>query len=537
MKKKLLLINDFSQSPTGYALYGRNLLSGLQARGYNVAELACYITPDDKRIKHCSWPVFANKPLDPERKAAYDANPHAEHGDFSFHQVLLDYKPTHVLDIRDPWAFEFEIRSPLRDYFSQILMPTVDAFPNSPDWIDYYSQANALLTYSEFGRDSIFNQGENFNFMGIASPATSEFFHQKLFPEKQMLKDKLSIPGNYLIGTVMRNQPRKLYADLFEGFRAFLSLSERKDVFLYCHTGFPDLGWNIPELLIEYELTNRVFFTYRCKNCTAVTSRFFSDSVCHCQSCGKFENCIAGPNNGLTDPELSCIYNCMDGYIQLSKNEGFGVPLIEAASCGVPIAAMPYSATESILNNLGGYRISIESFEKEASTGRMLAKPNQVSLIEAFHYFCDTSKETLYILGSQFSEKCKTVYSWIQVVDSWIRAIEKAKRAKRKWDEPIIQYQPGPMLDIKGPAYQATYLLTHVLGRPQMVGGQLWRRLVKDLTYNTRVSSFGDFYFNEMSEKDSLKHISFSYKDAYEEMLKLVEYYNVWEQHRITSLS
>lgn len=529
MKKRILLVNDFSQLPTGYGLYGRNLLGALSKR-YEVAELACYTDQNDPLIQKCDWAVFPNRPTDPEGRARYDANPSGEYGDYMFNSTLLNWKPTHVLDIRDPWAFEFEIRSPLRDYFSHVLMPTVDAFPNMPDWLDYYSQADALLSYSEFGRDSMLKQSPNINFIGIASPAPNASFAPCSFEDKQKIRDKFSIPKQKIIGTVMRNQPRKLYSDLFYAF------SKTKGALLYCHTGFPDLGWSIPDLLLEYELTNRVLFSYKCKTCKTISARFFSDSVCHCESCGNFTNSIAGVSNGFTDEELSMVYKCMDGYIQCSKNEGFGIPIIEAAASGVPVSAINYSAMASIIDNIDALPIKVCSYEKEASTGRNLARPDIDSLIETIKYFINTDSKVLYEQGICQSSICRKHYNWDNVENAWTEAIERARPPLKQWSAPPDIIQPSPLYNINGPYDQANFLISDVLRKPEMIGSQLWRRLVKDLTYNTKVSSYGEFYFNESSQKDSLKQIPFSFEDAYKEMCILREYYNVWEGHRISTL-
>lgn len=529
MKKKVLLVNDFSQLPTGYGVYGRHLLSMLSKK-YEVGELACYAEAGDPLISNCDWAVFPNKPSNPVDRQRYDSNPSGEYGDHTFNSTLLNWKPDYVLDIRDPWAFEFEIRSPLRDYFSHVLMPTVDAYPNMPDWIGYYSQADYLLAYSEFGRDSILKQLPSAN-VGIASPAVNKSFCPLKFDDKMALKNEFSLPPKNIIGTVMRNQPRKLYSDLFYAFSR-----AKTDALLYCHTGFPDLGWSMPDLLMEYALTNRVLFSYKCKTCRSISIRFFTDSVCQCPYCGSFTNCITGVSNGFSDDELSNVYRVMDGYIQCSKNEGFGIPLIEAAASGVVISAINYSAMASIIDNLDGIPIKVESYEKEASTGRNLARPNIESLISTIEYFGNKDKKELFNDGVSISYTCRRTYDWESVGKAWIEAIENARPPKKQWNAPPDILQPSEIKNANGPMEQANFLIAEVLRKPEMIGGQLWRRLVKDLTYNTRVWSYGVFYFNEMSEKDSLKQVSFSYEDAYKEMCVLREYYNVWEGHRISTI-
>lgn len=226
----------------------------------------------------------------------------------------------------------------------------------------------------------------------------------------------------------------------------------------------------------------------------------------------------------------------MDGYIQCSQNEGFGIPLIEAAASGVMIAAVNYSAMASIIDNLDGLPIKVESYGKEASTGRNIARPNTDSLISTIEYFGNTNHLELFDTGIQISSVCRKIYNWDSVGLAWEETLENANPPKKPWNSPQDVLQPASLQNIIGPMQQANFLISSVLCKPELIGSQLWRRLVKDLTYNTKVGSYGTFYFNEMSEKDSLKQIPFSYEDAYKEMCILREYYNVWEGHRVSTL-
>ena len=45
-------------------------------------------------------------------------------------------------------------------------------------------------------------------------------------------------------------------------------------LFLHLHTSYPDAGWDLPKMLKEYEVGNRVMFTYSCK-------LFFFHGLCY----------------------------------------------------------------------------------------------------------------------------------------------------------------------------------------------------------------------------------------------------------------
>ena len=306
--KRVLFCSEASWLSTGYSVYTREVLSRLsQIEGLEVAELACYIDANDPNIASTPWKVYANKPLPSDPLfASYKGNPSAQFGEQTFNNALLDFCPDIVIDIRDWWMIEFEQRSPFRDFFHWAIMPTVDAEPQDLQWINTYASADAIFAYSEFGRDTMLKQCDDMKFIDIPSPAANEVFQP--VADKAKHKNMMAVSEQSLIiGTVMRNQKRKLYPDLFESFQQFLYETNDNNVFLYCHTYYPDVGWDIPRLLDEHGLSSRVLFTYKCKQCKHVSVDFFHDTIQPCQKCGGFTNQLAGISNSLDNNELSAI--------------------------------------------------------------------------------------------------------------------------------------------------------------------------------------------------------------------------------------
>ena len=41
--------------------------------------------------------------------------------------------------------------------------------------------------------------------------------------------------------------------------------------------------------------------------------------------------------------------NTFDLYVQYANSEGFGLPQVEAAGCGIPVASVDYSAMSSVV--------------------------------------------------------------------------------------------------------------------------------------------------------------------------------------------
>ena len=535
-KKRILMCTEFSELPTGYSVYSKQVLSRLnQYPEFQIAELACYASVNDARISNVPWKVYANKPISgtPEHEE-YKKSPISEFGEYSYNSVLLNFKPDFVFDIRDFWMMAFESNSPFRRFYNWAIMPTVDAEPQNVEWVDTYAQADAVFTYSEFGRDTLKKQSNDINFINIASPCASDVFTP--VKDKNAHRASFSIdPSLYIVGTVMRNQRRKMYPDLFKGFREFLNKTKRNDVFLYCHTSYPDIGWDIPSLIMEYGLSGKVLFTYKCKKCNKLSADFFSDALKFCNNCKCFGNMIAGLNNAISEEELAQVYNLFDIYVQYANSEGFGMPQLEAAQCGNVVCSVNYSAMESVMKNIDGYPIKISEFYVEAETGCKRAIPDTDDFINLLEFLTSLSKEALKQKGLRIHQNTKNSYNWDSTAKKWADYFlnTATKDIRETWLSPPKIIAPAVFNDkISSPIEQADYLINHVLCKPEWRGKQVWRRLVKDLTYKSTVDNLGNFYFNESHASDALKSKPFTFEDAYNSMKAMRDYYNIWETHR-----
>jgi hypothetical protein len=138
-------------------------------------------------------------------------------------------------------------------------------------------------------------------------------------------------PNAFVIGTVMRNQARKLYQDLFHAFAKTLdslSAQNRDNTYLYCHVAYPDLFHDIPELIRDCGVGRNILFTYTCRHCNNVFPSFFRDAKTYCQ-CGAFAAELPRAEHNLSGKVMGEIMNCFDLYVQYSTNEGFGMPLVD----------------------------------------------------------------------------------------------------------------------------------------------------------------------------------------------------------------
>jgi len=541
--KKILFVSEAPWYSTGYSVYTTQVLKRLyKENNLEIAQLGIYVEENDPKINQYPWKIYWNKPSQSNKHYnKYKSSPSAQFGDFMFNETLLDFMPDIVIDIRDWWMVEFEQRSPFRNFYKWALMPTVDAEPQNNQWINTYESADAIFAYSEFGRDTMMKQCDNINFIDVASPSASEVFSP--VPNKETHKENNGVSkDSIIIGTVMRNQKRKLYPDLFKSFRKFLDSCNNHNVFLYCHTYYPDIGWDIPHLLDEFNLSNKVLFTYKCKKCSNISTDFFQDALQMCKKCGNFSNQLVGISNSITEKELANIYNLFDIYVQYANSEGFGMPQLEAAFCGLPVISIYYSAMQSVIDNIGGIGINPISFSKECETGCNRAIPDNNQFVEELNKLISLSKKEINSIGVQTMNKARNAYSWDATAKKWLDYIESQDiiDENKTWKSPINIKQPADKIpsNLKSITEKVNFLFTNVLHKPEWIYSFFWRKILRDCTYGYRCANVEpDFYFNESHIQNYNSHKTFSIDDAFKELSNYRQQINIWENARQRKIS
>jgi glycosyltransferase involved in cell wall biosynthesis len=537
MKPRVLFASEFSQLKTGYAIYTKEVLSRLFATSkYDIMEFASYCNKNDPRLQQVPWKVFPVLPEQHEQEQ-YNTDPTNQFGAWKFEQACLTHKPHIVMAIRDFWMDSHQLASPFRPYFYHIWMPTVDAYPQHEQWIASYSECDAVLTYQDWSLKVLEQQGGGIiNLCGSAPPCASSNFKPL---DKKSIKEQFGFPNHKIVGTVMRNQKRKLYPQLFRAFRNYLNQHKKNDVLLYCHTSYPDAGWDIPRLLISNEITSKVLFTYVCDNCNVFYPNFFSDAVSICPNCHKPSTHMVNVQKGVDEQELAIIYNFFDVYVQYSNSEGFGMPTLEAAQCGIPIMETNYSAMTDILQKTEGIPIELQSLEVEAETGCFRAVPNEQDFLQKLHkILCMTPVERQQ-LGLKIRNNCLKTYNWNNTAQTWMNIIDKVDidKYEQSWNMPSTAKMPAnqPPENITNVEF-AKWLIAEVLGEPWRLGSYMEARLVRDLNQGFTPPVVGSMYFSEMSTLAGKPNFKpFSRKDAYEHMVSLCTRRNHWEELRCQS--
>ena len=540
-KKRILFCTEATFLNTGYATYTREMLKYLHSTDkYELAELAAYGEPNDQRAKDIPWKFYGIMPTNEAETQEYNSKPTNQFGEFRFEDICLDFKPDIVCDIRDFWMLDFAERSPFRKFFKWCIMPTVDARPQARQWIATYSSADACLTYSDWAGDVLKQQaGSHINYLGSAPPSAHPAYEPK---DKIALRQAFGISENAkIIGTVMRNQRRKLYPDLFKAFRLLLdSVDNPEEYFLYCHTSYPDLGWELPELIQENNIASHVLFTYVCRETKQPFASLFRGASAQSPYTGKWGSTLSNVRQGLSYEHLASVINLFDLYVQYANCEGFGLPQVEAAACAVPVMGTDYSAMESVLRQLDGTPIKPKALYKELETGCLRAVPDNELAAKLFKQFFDLPKEIRKQQGFNTRNKFLEHFQWDKSGNMWENYFDsiEIRPDSETWMSPIDIQQPSPMPTEIPPNTRhselAQWLILNVLKDPSKVNSYMESRLTRDLMYECSTATTGGMYFNEMSASFDGRNVrqSFNFEDAYKHMSALRNRKNFWEQRR-----
>jgi len=524
-KKRILYVGETPTANSGFGKITKELLTRLYKTGkYEIAELSGYGTVNNPK-ENVPWMVYPNavKPDDP-RIEQYNSDQANQFGKWRFERVCLDFRPSIISDSRDPWDFTFEDTSPYRRFYHWLLNPTFDSAPCNLPWLQMYMNADSVLSYSQWAYDCMKKEsGGKMKLAGNGSPGVDiNIFHPPV--NKKELRAKLGLPPDAnIVCVVMRNQKRKLYSDLFIAFRKFLDLCiERgqeelvKKTFLYVHTSYPDSGWNLARLLKEERISHKVYFTYICRECNQHFGALFSDARTVCARCGKPSALCPSVSQGISEEELSEVYQCMDLYIQYAICEGCGMPQLESGACGVPIMSVDYSAMSTIVRDLEGTPLKVKTMFRELETDANRAYPDNDFCAEKIYEFFMKPQMIRDKLGARTRELTEKHYGWDVIAKIWEDHLDSIQLTgdQGKWDAPPRFYTiPTNMLPDSVPNSEfVRWILADVMKTPEKIYEYEGMHMLQTLNFGAQINGRAMVPFNRKNLFDvvvaKLHHIN-----------------------------
>ena len=447
MKKiKILHSAECSGALSGFGKYGRELSKRLaQNDRLELAELAgaCAIEEQYKYAHVNGWKFYPAAVSSNHLQAAeFNANPNNNFGAWRFERTCLDFKPDFVFSIRDPYNdLPYLTASPYRKFYNLAWMPTVDSIPQRPQWNEYARDCDGIFSYSDWCADYL-RSVNGLNYIGSTYPGVDlDVFRPG---NKIEAKKLLGLPeDSYIIGFTSRNQIRKLFPELFKAFRIYLDKYGHTEIgkktYLYLHTSYPDFGWELTDLLNEFGVTNRVFFSYICTGTRNIAARKYSGIRSQSEWTGNIT--LQTPNTafGFSEEQLAIAYNAMDLYVQYANCEGSGMGALEASACGVTVAATNYSAMADVVEKTGGIPLEPAAMPRDFNLMADRADPDNKAAADAFYKFFNLDKKYKENKSKKARQVAEKYFNWDRTAKIWSDYFENTPLTglQGKWDAPV----------------------------------------------------------------------------------------------------
>jgi glycosyltransferase involved in cell wall biosynthesis len=315
---KIFYVGDSPTVDTGFGVVAKNLLPRLQKLGHEIVVLGINEYGDNPRqAKQFDFPIYPCDKGGPEQV-------------YGFHKLwptIERENPDLLFLLNDPWLIKnyIDMKPPhLGKYLKTVGYYPTDGGPLKPEWLKTLNSLDAQICYSHYA-ESVVTQSNN------GRPENLEMLYHGVdtsvfFPVNQSVaRAQLGIPPeDFIVGMVARNQPRKRFDLMMQGFARFAK--DKENVRLYLHTGLQDIGFDIVNLQIQLGLENKLILT------PGIT-----------------------PNQGVPDDELNMIYNSMDVHALISLGDGFGLPVAESMATGTPQVVSGHSCLQELVEDHGGY--------------------------------------------------------------------------------------------------------------------------------------------------------------------------------------
>lgn len=227
-----------------------------------------------------------------------------------------DFKADVTITQQDIWVLDPNV---IRQFRNWIPWLPVDHDPIPQPIVDRLKTAYRILAYSKFAHKQLADKGIHSTYMPLM--VDTNIF--KPLKDRLEIKKALGVPENYfLFGMVAANKdnpPRKSFQQAMDAFKLFHDKHPESAMYFHVNTQQPG-GFPIDDYARFIGLSQ---FTYK----PPVYDMLFK----------------------IGKPEMAKVYNTFDVLLAPSTNEGFGVPIIEAQACGVPVVTNNFTSMPELI--------------------------------------------------------------------------------------------------------------------------------------------------------------------------------------------
>ena len=257
------------------------------------------------------------------------------------------------------------------------------------EWVKQCNEMDEVWVPSSFNVKTFTDSGVTKPIHVIPLGVDPNFYH----PEVRSIKKHRLYTFLSVFEWGERKAPELLLKAYTEAFR------HNKDVLLLCKVNNHDPGLNVGARLNELGLPAdgpRIIFLY---------------------------------NQDIPECEMPMLYKSADCFVLPSRGEGWGMPILEAMACGLPVIATNWSAQTDFYNDKVGYPVDVEKLiDAKAKCpyyeGYQWAEPSFEHLIHQMRYVYENRDEAK-AMGLRASKEALTNWTWDQATDKMLERIRQ----------------------------------------------------------------------------------------------------------------
>jgi len=298
-----------------------------------------------------------------------------------------------LITIKEPWNFNHVSNQAL----NYVPMAIIDHSPVSPHLTSRLDGAFKVIAISRFGQRELKSRKMDSTYI----PHGVEDHYKCLWDQKNKCAETWYLdPDAFKIGIVAMNRARKMIPRMFRAIRVFMDNNPDLKVqvmFWGSLTGTPmeskphgvgDTGSSLIQEILELDLNNTIQWPAE-----EVIQEGIPEKL---------------PTLGW---DMVSLYNSFDVLLHTTGGEGFGLPLIEAQRCGVPVITTDYAAGPE---NVGiGLTVPAHDYVIVNSVGTRYALVDIDATADALSKIANANSEKLARKGVRFTER----YRWDNIIE------------------------------------------------------------------------------------------------------------------------
>lgn len=386
---RILWNSNAPWSSSGYANQTRLFTPKFRDAGYDMA-LSCFFGLEGGMMEFDGMPCY---PTDASRFGALMI------GEYAKHHGQGDPSNTLVFTLQDVFTMYTPAFDSIRD-LRWVCWTPVDHDPVPPMVTRFLQEASArVVAISEHGQ-RMFHDAD-IDALHVPHGLDTSIF--KPLPDlRAQFRADLGVPADaYVVGMVANNQglpSRKAFPQVFEAFARFQK--KHSDAILYVHCDVYGRNGGI----------NLIRLAQAC-GIEPTRMRTSEQTALHL---------------GIPQPMMAGVFNSFDVLCMPSLGEGFGIPLIEAQACGIPVITTDWTAMTELCG--AGWLVDGDRWwdETQASWQKVPYVSDIVDALEEAYAHGAGLASAAAAFGARFDADLIMRERWLPVLDEVTRPREIA---------------------------------------------------------------------------------------------------------------